>query len=216
MDLSNTKFFIPLSLLYFLAVIFPSIYSYDFIKIGFLYMNVGSLFVPLIYMLGDINTELYSYQVFKKTVLSASLISIIFSSTTYLLTKISPGLNPKFSEAYNIIFGHNYRIVLAVLVGLTFSALVNSYILSELRKTFNGKHYIFRSIISSIVGEGFEAITVGLIGYLYILPLSKIFQLAASVMVYRIFANILLSLPALGIIKFVRMKDELEPSHLYI
>ena len=215
MDLTRTKFYVPLSLLYFLAVIFPSLYSYNFIKIGFLYMNVGSFFVPFIYMLGDINTELYTYKVFKKTIISAAIISIVFSATTYLITKASLIYNPQMGQAYNKIFGHNHRIIFAVLVGLTFSSLVNGYILSRLRRMLHGKYFLIRSISSSIVGEAFEAIIVGIVGYLFIIPLNKIFHLAASVMIYRIIASSILSLPALGIINLIRKTDDLEQDFLY-
>ena len=210
MDLLKTNFFIPIILLYFLALIFPSLYSYNFFHVSYFYLNVGSLFVPFIYFFGDIITELYGFRLFKKIVIYAALVSAIFTGLTYLLVIISNKLNPAMSIHYQKIFGHNNRIMIAVIFGITISSLLNGFILSKLRKLFKHKFFIPRSIASSITGEFLEAIFVGFIGYLFIIPVYNIFIMASSVMVYRTLANIPLSTIASVIIILVRKFDKLE------
>lgn len=213
MDLIKTKFFVPLILLYFLALILPSIYSYFFFNFWFLYLNVGSLIVPFIYMYGDIITDLYHYKVFKKVVISSAIVFAVFAAINFILLRIMLHINPDIAIPYQKVLGNNYRIVIAVLFGVAFSSLINGLVLSKLRKLFKGKYFIPRSIFSSFVGELFEAIFVGLIGYLFILPIEDIFIMAMSVMAYRIIITFLLSFPAKYLINMVRKFDGIPVHH---
>ena len=215
MNLLTTKFFLSLAMLYFLFVIFPSTYSYTFFTLGFLYLNIGSLFVPFIYMFGDIITELYGTISFRRIALSAAAISLIFTALTFLALKLIEHFAPSMYKVFSLIFQHNYRIIIGVFVGITLSSLLNSYILSYLSKKVRGKFFIFRSTLSSIIGELFESIIVGMIGFLFILPFISILEMAASVMVYRIIASHLLSYPAKVIVVLVRKVDKIPEALLY-
>lgn len=115
---------------------------------------------------------------------------------------------------YDKIFGHNYRIIIAVLFGVTFSSLFNGIILSKLRKLFNSRYFVPRSFISSFAGESFEAIFVGLIGYIFIIPTKDIFIMAGSVMIYRTLMNLPLSIIGSLVISIVRKIDKIPYNHV--
>lgn len=116
------------------------------------YISVGSLFIPLWFFVGDIMTELYSFNFTKKVLIIALCCQFLFAFVCFATT-LMPSNGDTIDYAYNTVFKLMPRLALSSLLALIFGALINAYLLDTWKKIVNGKYFLLRSLSTTLVGE---------------------------------------------------------------
>lgn len=113
---------------------------------------------PITYIFGDIFTEVYGFQK-ARTIIWLGFACSFFAVSVYLLTIALP--HPDFwanQDAYKTVLGTTPRVAAASFIGYLFGEFSNSMILSKLKVATKGKNMWMRTILSTIVGEGFDSV----------------------------------------------------------
>ena len=122
---------------------------------------------PVTYIFGDIFTEVYGFKK-ARTIIWMGFACSFFAVLVYFITIELP--HPGFwenQEAYAIVMGTTPRVAVASFAGYLFGEFSNSMVLSKLKVVTNGKNLWLRTILSTVVGEGFDSIifiTISLLG----------------------------------------------------
>ncbi|MCL2810252.1 MAG: queuosine precursor transporter [Treponema sp.] len=131
----------------------------------------GTLLFPLVYVLGDVLTEVYGFKTARR-VIWTGFAAMLLTTAVFFLIGIMPG--EAFweaevgSKAYNgILGGMSYGgIVLASLSAYLVGEFSNAKILSKLKVKMKGRKLWVRTIGSSLIGEGLDTIVFVLIATL--------------------------------------------------
>ena len=113
---------------------------------------------PITYIFGDIFTEVYGFRKARFIIWLGFLCSF-FAVAVYLLTIALP--HPGYWEnqsAYAVVLGTTPRVAAASFIGYLFGEFSNSMILSRLKVRTQGKKLWARTILSTLVGEGFDSV----------------------------------------------------------
>ncbi len=113
---------------------------------------------PVTYILGDVITEVYGFSKARRIIWMGFGMSF-FAVLLYLLIIALP--HPGYWEnqgAYEIVLGTTPRVAVASFAGYLFGEFSNSIILSRLKVTTKGKYLWIRTILSTIIGEGFDSV----------------------------------------------------------
>ncbi len=113
---------------------------------------------PVTYIFGDIFTEVYGFQK-ARLIIWLGFACCFLAVAVYLLTIALP--HPAFwenQEAYAIVLGITPRVAIASLVGYLFGEFSNSMLLSRLKVKTQGKRLWQRTILSTLLGEGFDSV----------------------------------------------------------
>ncbi|MCQ2516620.1 MAG: queuosine precursor transporter [Saccharofermentans sp.] len=113
---------------------------------------------PITYIFGDIFTEVYGYKK-ARTIIWLGFGMSFFAVAIYLITIALP--HPGFWEnqdAYAVVMGTTPRVACASFLGYLFGEFSNSMVLSKLKVKTNGKKLWLRTILSTVVGEGFDSV----------------------------------------------------------
>ncbi|MCQ2405883.1 MAG: queuosine precursor transporter [Oscillospiraceae bacterium] len=113
---------------------------------------------PVTYIFGDIFTEVYGFKK-ARIIIWLGFGCSFFAVLIYLLTIALP--HPSFWEnqdAYAAVLGTTPRVALASFVGYLFGEFSNSVVLSKLKVATKGRLLWVRTILSTLVGEGFDSI----------------------------------------------------------
>jgi len=132
----------------------------------------GTLLFPLVYILGDVLTEVYGFKTARRVIWTGLAAMILAVGVFFLLGVLPP---ESFWEAetggdaaYNSILGGMVYggIVLASLSAYLVGEFSNAIILSKLKVKMKGRLLWVRTIGSSLVGEGLDTIIFVLIATL--------------------------------------------------
>ena len=113
---------------------------------------------PVTYILGDVITEVYGFSKARRIIWMGFGMSF-FAVLLYLIIIALP--HPGYWEnqsAYEIILGTTPRVAIASFAGYLFGEFSNSIILSKLKVTTKGKYLWIRTILSTVIGEGFDSV----------------------------------------------------------
>jgi len=118
----------------------------------------GTLLFPLVYVLGDVLTEVYGFKTARRVIWTGFIVMAL-TAGVFLLLKILPPEGyweaEVGSQAYNAILDgmSSGGIVLASLSAYLVGELSNALILSKIKVKMKGKMLWVRTIGSSLVGE---------------------------------------------------------------
>ncbi len=113
---------------------------------------------PVTYIFGDIFTEVYGFKK-ARSIIWAGFACSFFAVIIYLITIWLP--HPGYwdgQDAYKTVMGTTWRVATASFAGYLFGEFSNSMILSKLKVVTKGKNLWIRTILSTIVGEGFDSV----------------------------------------------------------
>lgn len=132
---------------------------------------------PITYIFGDIFTEVYGFRK-ARTVIWLGFACSFFAVAIYLITIALP--HPGFWEnqdAFATVMGTTPRVAAASFIGYLFGEFSNSMILSKLKVVTKGKKLYLRTILSTLVGEGFDSIIFITISFWGTMDNKTIFQM---------------------------------------
>ena len=171
----------------FVAVLLISnVASTKIVQFGPFTFDGGTLLFPLVYIFGDVLTEVYGYRRARRVIwtgfFSALLMSLVFIVVGEL-PAASDWNNPAASDA---ILGLTPRIVLASLVAYFSGEFSNSYILAKMKIWTKGKHLWSRTIGSTVVGEGIDTALFVVIAFAGVLPGSLLLTVIISNYIFKV------------------------------
>ena len=120
---------------------------------------------PITYILGDVFTEVYGFKKARMVIWMGFACSF-FAVVVYLITIALP--HPGYWEnqdAYSVVMGTTPRVCAASFAGYLFGEFSNSMILSKLKVKTKGKNLWVRTILSTLVGEGFDSVIFIMISF---------------------------------------------------
>jgi len=112
---------------------------------------------PLSYIFGDILTEVYGYRQARKVIWLGFLCNLIAVIAFWVAGQI-PALDSGIQNAYERILGYTPRLLVASFLAYLVGEFANSFILAKMKIKTKGRFLWTRTIGSTLVGEGLDAL----------------------------------------------------------
>ena len=119
--------------------------------------SVGIFFIPLIYSINDIITEVFGPKVARSLVRVSIVMIVLLALAALLFTWLPASTHFASSNAaYLTIFGVSIRISIASLIAFAVGDFLDIYLFSKIRKLFGAKRLWFRNNVSNILSEAID------------------------------------------------------------
>jgi len=141
--------------------------------------TVAIIMSPIVYILGDVITEVYGYAAARR-VIWASIAANVFMSLIFAITIVMRGINPEFDPIYRQVFMQVPRIVIASIIGVWAGQFTNAFVLSRMKVLTRGKFPPIRFIVSTLFGETVDTFFFATIGFAFIVPWSVVLTMIWS------------------------------------
>lgn len=116
----------------------------------------GVVIFPLVYIVGDLLTEIYGFELAKRTIILGFLMNLI-SVIAYQIAIFLPGTDIASANAFSLVLGSTPRILIASFVSYLVGSYVNAYFMKVLKERYTD--YLFaRCSISTLFGEGLDSL----------------------------------------------------------
>jgi uncharacterized integral membrane protein (TIGR00697 family) len=130
----------------------------DLPMIGKITFGAGVLFFPISFIFGDILTEVYGYAASRRVIWTGFAGLAFASLMAWVIVALPPAPFWDNQEVYEIAFGSAWRVALAGLIAFAAGEFINSWVMAKMKIWSQGKHLWFRTISSTIAGEGVDSI----------------------------------------------------------
>lgn len=163
--MKNFKYLDIITVFFVMALLVSNIASTKIARVGFMALDGGTLLFPLIYIFGDILTEVYGYKRSRKVIWLGFGSCILMSAVFGIVGLLPAASGWDNQDAYMKILGQTPRIVLASLIAYFVGEFSNSFILAKMKILTKGKWLWTRTIGSTLVGELFDSLIFVLIAF---------------------------------------------------
>jgi hypothetical protein len=128
------------------------------INVWGLTLPAAIIIFPLSYIFGDVLTEVYGYSQARKVIWLGFFCNLIAVIAFSIGKVIPPASFWEGQDAYNTILGYAPRLLVASFIAYLIGEFSNSFILTKMKILTKGRWLWTRTIGSTIVGEGLDAL----------------------------------------------------------
>ena len=161
---------------------------------------------PLVYIVGDVLTEIYGFTLAKRTIYLGFIINLI-AVIAYQIAIFLPGTDLATSNAFSIILGSTPRILIASLISYLVGSYVNAYFMKILKERYTD--YLFaRCSISTLFGEGLDAIIFITIAFAGLMPNEVLITMIICQGAFKIIYEIIVYPITRTVINWIKSLDD--------
>lgn len=165
---------------------------------------------PITYILGDVFTEVYGFRK-ARTAIWLGFVCSFFAVIIYLITIALP--HPGFWEnqgAFEAVLGTTPRVALASFAGYLFGEFSNSMILSKMKVKTKGEKLWARTILSTVVGEGFDSIIFITVSFLGTMDNATILQMILFQYLFKVAYEVIFTPVTYAVVKWLKKKEGID------
>lgn len=178
-----------------------------------LQMSGAVLVFPISYIINDLLTEVYGYKASRLVIWIGFVMCLFFSLFAVLVTKLPDPIYPEsrqIADNFNSLYSFMPRVLLASLLAFLFGSLVNSLVLSKMKVASGGRHFWFRAIISSIIGELADSIIFFPVAYAGSLRFTGMLELMGTEVVVKTVYEILILPLTILIVRKIKSSEGID------
>lgn len=166
----------------------------------------GVVIFPLVYIVGDVLTEIYGFTLAKRTIYLGFIINLI-ATIAYQIAIFLPGTDLATSNAFSIILGSTPRILIASLISYLVGSYLNAYFMKILKEKYTD--YLFaRCSISTLFGEGLDAIIFITIAFAGLMPNEVLITMIICQGAFKIIYEIIVYPITRTVINWIKSLDD--------
>jgi uncharacterized integral membrane protein (TIGR00697 family) len=177
------------------------------IEFGPIITDGGVFLFPLVYIAGDILSEVYGFKAARKAILIGFAMSIL-AALIFWLVQISPPAEAWGNqEAFESVLGFVPRIVLASVAGFLVGQLLNAWVLVKIKERTQEKALWLRLLGSTAVGEFADTIVFCTIAFYGVITGEEFLIYVAFGFAYKTLVEIVLLPVSYAVIGWVKRHE---------
>ncbi|MDX1916639.1 MAG: queuosine precursor transporter [Rickettsiaceae bacterium] len=170
-------------------------------------MPGGMIFFPLLYVINDVVTEVYGFQKSRKMIFWGMFATIIVNLLLYIVVLLPSAQGAASVNAFDQIFSLSPRVFGASLISYFIGENINAIILTILRRKLNGRIFISRALLSTLIGSFIEGSMFFSFIFWNILDFPKIIDMTLTTSIAKVLIEILVMPISILLIKLIRESD---------
>jgi len=174
------------------------------IAFGPIITDGGAFLFPLVYIVGDVLSEVYGFRAARRAIFTGFAMSVL-AAATFWVVQISPAADGwENQEAFESVLGFVPRIVLASIAGYLVGQLLNAWVLVKIKERTKEKALWLRLIGSTAVGELADTIVFCTIAFYGVITGAEFLIYVAFGYAYKTLLEVILlpvTYPVIGWVK---------------
>src|SRR5919108_4295980 len=164
--------FISCAALFVTCLLTANTMATKLIMVGGVVLTAGIVIFPVSYVVGDVLTEVWGYGVARRVIWLGFACNALMVAALWLGGELPAAPFWKGQEAYETIFGHTPRVLLASFVAYLVGEFANAFVLAKLKIATNGRWLWMRTIGSTLVGQGLDSLVFISLAFWGTIPLA--------------------------------------------
>ena len=194
---NKTEMFIIIATLFCGCLITANIIAGKILCFGDIYLAGSIIIYPVVFIIGEILTEIYGFKLARETIVLALIVNLI-AVIVFQLIIILPGAHGDMSNGFTIVFEMTPRLLFACLCSYFVGSYINAYVMHILKEKFS-KYLFVRCTVSTFFGELADTIIFTAISFLGVEPI----PILITMVVWQVFFKVLYEIVAYPLTRHV-------------
>lgn len=113
---------------------------------------------PIVYILNDVIAEICDYKTSKLIIYTGFLMNLVAVIAYNIAIGLKPSIYFEGQEAFSLVLSNSLRTLIASFIAYLIGSMTNLMIMDKLKNKDGDKRLAYRCIISTVFGEGLDAL----------------------------------------------------------
>jgi len=208
--MKHYKYFSFITGIFCAALVISNVLDTKFFQIGSTAFPTGIIIFPIVYVFGDIFTEVYGYSYSRKAIWAGFFSLLILIISLEIARHLQPAEFWKDQAAFETILGKVWRIAVASITAYLSGEFVNSLTVAKLKLKQKGKSMPLRFVASTVLGQAVDTSVFIIIAFAGTMPVGAMVTVFLSAWLFKVLWEIValpVSVPLVKWLKKVENED---------
>lgn len=150
-----------------------------------LVLPTAVIIFPVVYIVNDVMAEIFGFQRAKRIIYTGFMINLL-AVLCYNIAILLPA--PEFAiegaNAFAITLSSTWRVLIASLAAYIVGSITNSYVMVKMKEK-SEKNLMLRCIISTLAGEGLDALFFITIAFIGTMPITNLLVMIVAQAIFK-------------------------------
>lgn len=162
------------------CLLISNVLSAKTFTLGNVVLPTAVIIFPIVYIVNDVMAEIYGFRKARNIIfLGFALNAFAVIAYTIAITLPAPAYAAEGAAAFATILGSTWRILIASFAAYLVGSLVNAGIMVRMKEKLQ-KHLMLRCVLSTLIGEGIDAVIFITIAFFGTMPLQTLLIMIAA------------------------------------
>ena len=167
------------------SLIISNILAFKTISLFGIILPAAVIMFPIVYIINDILAEIYDYRTVRNIIYTGFIINLI-AVIAYKIAIVLPS-SPFFSgqTEMELVLGNTPRTLVASFIAYLVGSFTNLRIMKYMKRIHGESKLALRCIISTLLGEGVDALMFITIAFIGTMPLMSLFNMVVCQALFK-------------------------------
>ena len=156
------------------------------IVVGGVVLTAGVVIFPVSYVIGDVLTEVWGYGAARRVIWLGFACNALMVAALWVGGQLPAAPFWKGQEAYETIFGHTPRLLVASFLAYLVGEFANAFVLAKLKLATQGRWLWTRTIGSTVVGQALDSLVFVTLAFAGVVPAGALAQLITAQWIVKV------------------------------
>ena len=205
--MKHYKYFSVITGIFSACLVISNILDSKFFQIGQTVFPAGIILFPVIYVFGDVFTEVYGYSQSRKAIWTGFFSLLILIVSLEIARRLPAATFWQNQSAFDSILGKVPRIAIASIVAYFSGEFVNSFTLAKLKVRQVGKAMPVRFIASTVTGQAVDTFVFIVIAFAGSMEVSAMAQVFLSAWIFKVVWEVVALPISLPLVKWLKKAE---------
>lgn len=205
--------FMLMGILFCVCLVASNMLETKVVQLGPVSLTAGFLVFPISYIINDCIAEVWGFKKARLIIWMGFMMNFFVALMGLLAVALPAASYWSANEPhFNFVFSLAPRVTIASFLAFLVGSFLNAYVMSKMKLAMEGKHFSWRAVVSTLVGEGADSLIFFPLAFAGLMPFNEVIKL----MVIQVVAKTLYEIIALPLtIRVVKKVKEIEGTDVY-
>ena len=178
--------FISCAAVFVTCLLTANIMATKLVVLGGVVLTAGIVIFPVSYVIGDVLTEVWGYGAARRVIWLGFACNALMVAALWIGGELPAAPFWKGQDAYETIFGHTPRLLVASFLAYLVGEFANAFVLAKLKIATQGRWLWLRTIGSTVVGQALDSAVFVVLAFAGVVPTAALVGIVAAQWVVKV------------------------------
>lgn len=208
MRTSKTQLYSILTGVFVACLLITNVMSAKTFTLGNVVLPTAVIIFPVVYIVNDVMAEIYGFRKARSIIfLGFALNALAVAAYTIAIALPAPAYAAEGAAAFAAVLGSTWRILIASFAAYLVGSLVNAGIMVRMKEKLR-EYLMLRCILSTLVGEGVDAVIFITIAFIGTMPMETLVIMIVAQAAFKTLFEVVFYPMTRAVIKKVELLPE--------
>lgn len=180
MKLTKTQLYQMLTGVFVACLLISNVLAAKTFTLGSVILPTAVIIFPVVYIVNDVLAEIYGFRLARNVILLGFVLNAFaVAAYTIAIALPAPSYATEIAAAVEIVLGSTWRMLLASFSAYLIGSIINAAVMVRM-KAKNENRLMLRCVLSTLIGEGIDAVIFITIAFIGTMPLTDLLIMIAA------------------------------------